>query len=54
MWRLWWWFAWTYIQLGEDVVVDGVVIIDVAGGSGGGGVKCCPSRGNRGLDVVIG
>ncbi len=48
MWRLWWWFAWTYIRLGEDVVINRVVVVNVAGGDGGGCVKCCPSGGNRG------
>jgi len=54
VWRLWWWFAWTYIRLGEDVVVDGVDIVDDSGGVGAGCVKCCPSGANRGLDVVVG
>ncbi len=43
---------WSYVRLGEDVVVDGVIVVDVVGVNGGGGGERGATGGN-GCVVVV-
>lgn len=44
---------WSYVRLGEDVVVDGVIVVDVVGVNGGGGGEHGATRGNGCVVVVV-
>ena len=44
---------WSYIRLGEDVVVDGVIVVDVVGVNGGGSGEHGATGGNGCVVVVV-
>jgi len=46
--------VWTYVGLGEDVVVKGVIVVNVAGGNGGSGGERCTTGGNGCVVLVVG
>ncbi len=44
---------WSYVRLGEDVVIDGIIVVDVVGVNRGGSGEHGATRGNGCVVVVV-